>query len=275
MEEKRNLIVTCGISQIFRNKLILLNVISGNEEEITSKYQQFNNEIKDINPETPGPGSIHWMEEIMTALKVQWGEYLKDPKPDHIARYFGSEVSTLIAMLNSPGSEWDPACDRFVLLASDSTTGLFSAMTLKKILIDLFQVQGEVQVKVVNGLNERPSNPKTALNCLAENVNFHLLDSDKSIRWYNVLVATGGFRSVMPCMTIFSLLYGLRLVYLFESSQHLQLLHPRYRKTPGLKKIWDQAWKELQSSQQQDDEIPLYVITALKGRETHNPKNVF
>jgi len=65
-----------------------------------------------------------------------------------------------------------------------------------------------------------------ALGNLAESINQCLRKPEPREPIHNILVATGGLRSTLPCLTVYSLLFGFEMVYLSEESDSLIELRP-------------------------------------------------
>jgi hypothetical protein len=72
------------------------------------------------------------------------------------------------------------------------------------------------------------------------------LDKDKESYDHNSLIMSGGFKSTIPCLTLASFFFGIELLYIFESSNQLQKIHPKIDlSTEEKRSFWNDVWEEL------------------------------
>lgn len=266
---KTNLIIPCGTSQL--EKLLGMEPPLSCSPNTQSKTEEAFTRQLDVNPgdylaNRQVNGAI---EEIVTSLVNEFpNRHKKVPEPEYIQddwwldNPFGSELSTLIRMeeeLNlDPEKRSEVPPHRFVLLASETPAGLIARRVLQRVLTDeraykLKSIKPEgnerpdtqpgVKEELVVGLTEVPNNPKQAEMSLVERIRCNLLPFDSG--WRNLFLVTGGFKSILPCLTMLSLLYGIEMVYLFEHSPQVQRFQLVEADTAQEKEVWRQEWLKL------------------------------
>jgi CRISPR/Cas system-associated protein Csm6 len=271
-----NLIIPCGTSQLLRSKLDQSRETGVGLRVYDQAYQAIEKENRehDLDPIDPEdffkqPQLREQVNRIIVSMRSYWedrGSYLgRDDSP------FGAEIHTLIALqVEQAGRGWNPDEDHAVLLASQTRSGMFAAHILGQVLTELWGMQAsEIEILVINGLSSRPSAPNAAMEHLANEIVNHVRGSktgknDKT--WKNILVASGGFKSVIPCLSMVSLVYGLRMVYMFELSANLQSLHPIYDQDPKTRKFWQDVWKKLIRQPGLTGRESSWMRTILRGR---------
>lgn len=179
------------------------------------------------------------------ALKVDW--WMNNP--------FGAELSTLIRMekdLHLPPPKGKRPPHRIVLLASQTRAGLVARRILygnltSEAAYNFAPVENDagagVKEEMVRGLSEVTLDPVSAERELVRVIRTNLLP--KKDGWRNLFLVTGGFKSVLPCMTMLSLLYGVEMVYLFEHSPALQRFQLVQAKTDDKVMQWRDVWVDL------------------------------
>ncbi|MDR0507535.1 MAG: putative CRISPR-associated protein [Dysgonamonadaceae bacterium] len=119
--------------------------------------------------------------------------------------------------------------DRIVLLASDNMQGRVCAEMVKKTIIDAFNsTEAEVEIRRIEGLQVLDAKKlrEQGLKNLVKVVLDYLDNDDLRYRYDIILNPTGGFKGVVPFVTILGMLYGRRSVYLFEFAEELINLPP-------------------------------------------------
>jgi len=259
---RHNLLVTCGASAIIRAKGELdldkkRPFLAALGLDGTPEFLEF------LVPILASPGdtdfrTIHDPAAFLKDSHVQamaalveagllrhWGEHETAlGRPENL---FSAEIGTLTAMTRGDNPGWRPQTDRGVLLASETRLGLFAAMVVRNVILKGWLAPAEnVEVLCVPRLKEKPENADQALANLADLVAQNLRESTADDPWRNILVMSGGFKSAAPCLTIFSLLYGIELVYIFERCNELQSLHPRLDlNTKKLRNFWKKTWTDM------------------------------
>ena len=132
----------------------------------------------------------------------------------------GAELSTLAKLWAR--KEWDPKQDTLTLLASETDAGVWCAAMARAMLLEWGVPAGNITPQVVEQLKELPGSPEDAAINLAKAV----MQANISYR-KNVIVITGGFKSGIPVLTVVALVYGMRLVYLFEDAPDVQWIDLR------------------------------------------------
>lgn len=198
---------------------------------------------------------VAWMQEVIDELIVitQAELTIIDNFIGQESNKFGAEISTLHQMMNrANGVQWKPKEDRIVLLASQTRKGLFAAILIKEILIQIYEVSGEsIDIDFVRKLKEDPkcnTQIEEALDNFARKI-LHHMDVENNAKTFEdyLLVMSGGFKSVIPCMTMASFFFGIELIYIFESSSKLQSLNPKIDlESRADQDFWKKVWKDLE-----------------------------
>ena len=246
-----NIFVTCGTSQLAPNKLVALGSSKGELESAIGSPEVCN----------------QFINQLITHMASHWSS--RESSLGDMSSCFGAEIHTLTALEKRTGeNKWDPKRDQLIILASDTDRGQLAAKIIREVSITLWGVPiKQVEYIVVSGLTENPSDPDSAMGTLANIISEYWQEPDDKITWHNIFAATGGFKSTLPCLTVFSLFYGIELIYLFEQSKHLQKLHPRYNfDSPQSRKFWAGVWEDMARYGWMGEEVPLYMRIALQGR---------
>lgn len=220
-----NYIITCGTSQLDYEKLKFLKIFTGED-----KYKKFNN-WHVLGPEYAKGLDDDDVNNLIEGISTLLAESFYTT-PDAL----GAELSTI--KLRRPASDQRDT-EYYRILSSDTKKGQLSAVILKKTL-DKLGMQGD-DIARITGLKDKPQNEgmaKTALNNLISGL-FNALRTDAQ----NVFVISGGFKSVIPCITLFASLFGLEMVYLFEDSNLLQTFPAtKYLHDPIKRQDWINYW---------------------------------
>jgi putative CRISPR-associated protein (TIGR02619 family) len=277
-------IVTCGTSQLDRMTIDNLG------EGVLAKFG-----IRGLDDLLDNPDSsevpktfYEWVEEVVIpASEKIWADDLKK-LTDLIGTRnnpLGAELSTMHKlMVRDDGVKWAPTEDELIVISSDTARGKSAAALVKALFAAIYHVPaGKIEIVVVQGLNENPR--KGEIDRALDNFANVLLDSmnlscnselqlghNKDSEHY-AIVMSGGFKSVIPCLTLASYFFGIELVYLFETSAELQTLQPNIDLSSDKKiKFWQGVWEEL--SNQGFANQPSYVRTLLGCRKKY-PKRTF
>lgn len=241
----RNLIITCGTSQIkpakFKDTPVRIKLDHFIAHELNDKDKPLVDEEFLDEKEIAG-----FAEEISDLILLQWNDRcnLLGEKNN----MFGAEISTLVAMEKEGGSyAWDPQTDDFVFIASQSRAGLFTAELNARILEKGWAVDlSRVSTRMVPQLTSDASDPDTAMYNLATIIGGSLKESTPTKEIKNIFVASGGFKSSIPLLTIYSFLFGIKLVYTYEYSATLQSLNPRVNmEDETSKQFWKYTWDKM------------------------------
>jgi len=140
-----------------------------------------------------------------------------------------SEAARASAELNSLfklGLEVD---DHVVLLSSDNLQGRLCSEIIKECLASRFGLQQlNIVIKRINGLqvyNEQLLR-EVGLKNLVKTLLFFLAGDQYRYSYEIILNPTGGFKGIVPFLTIMGMLYGRKSIYLFEYSSQLIALPP-------------------------------------------------
>lgn len=131
-----------------------------------------------------------------------------------------AEIHSLHRLACSPS-------DEVILLTSDTAEGMACGTILKSTIQQIFGVEN-VSLTRVQGLQARDGErlKKQGIPNLINFVAPILQDPQRRYSGGVVLNPTGGFKGVVPFMTVLGMLYGARVVYMFEFSNQLVTLPP-------------------------------------------------
>ncbi len=251
------LIVTCGTSQIDTTTLKAIDAEGGVymefREGVLGSLTAFCYSSVGEDFIQPGDGIHHWIISSVDHLTRQFmgnfasldqriGEMDQNP--------LGAELTTLHQMrTREDGFQWDPREDQVVLLSSETRRGYCATYFVKQVLHALYQVPEEkVCIDIVPGLCEEVEDVDITLYTFAEVVLDYLdLEDDKRSPYehYAVLMS-GGFKSVIPVLTLLSFFFGIELIYIFEASQTLLSLNPSVElDSESDREFWKGVWEGL------------------------------
>ncbi|MGK0290452.1 MAG: putative CRISPR-associated protein (TIGR02619 family) [bacterium] len=159
-------------------------------------------------------------------LKKEIIEFLNKPEnsltKEKTRRTVCAEMNTLDRIGIKPS-------DRIILLASDTAQGRVCAEMIKKVVIDAYNLSDEqVEVRRIEGLQVHNAKilREYGLKNLVKVALEYLADEQVRYSYDIILNSTGGFKGIVPFLTILGMLYGRRTVYLFEFSDQLITLPP-------------------------------------------------
>lgn len=215
-----NYIITCGTSQLELGKLKKLSYSTAEAEKLIQEITYSNL-----------PAEEFYQQHQTDALKIL--RALKNLKGDlpgaigHTDNPFGAEISTLSALITQRSQLHGDLKHAFsTILASDSVAGYFCAQILALFLEQEFEL-AKVDIETVWMLKEDPENQETiatAMNNLVDIAFKSMKNHAETAGIQNAIVLTGGFKSTLPCLTLFAILYGIELIYIFEKSSQVQTL---------------------------------------------------
>lgn len=243
-----NYIITCGTSQLDYDRIGA--AFPSGSNAFDRWVEKNKNEDQSESPE---------METIACELKDDF-----DQRRPGIPNSLGAELSTL-KLLRQEQKLDNSEKEKFTVLASDSNKGQLAAEILTKTLVKAGFEGCRVTVR---DLDENPENSKVnpAMCSLVDNLYMSLQSGD-----INKLIITGGFKSILPCTTLFATLNGLEMYYLFEESNFLQSLQPTGEslKNPKIRHKWIKEWRKLLSNETKNTNSWLYLLfdSGLKHNE--------
>lgn len=252
-----NFIITCGTSQIERKKLVLVGL---SEDEI----DRLIGELESSQPDAIlNQGLELHLNTIVDRLITM--ELLLKTNIGTDDNPFGAEFSTLYMIMDQ-----DHAGDRnFFILSSDTGKGMFCARVLQSLLIRHYGIDlGEISILVVPGLKEDPHRQddiEILMHNLLDKISDSLVNnSDRMVD--NVIVMTGGFKSIIPCLTLVATLFGLEMVYLFEHSRHIQKLTPVIKLSiKTTREKWISNWNEVIRGGQVNETSWMYQLIKIRN----------
>ena len=136
-------------------------------------------------------------------------------------------ISAEMNTLNKLGVNAD---DRIVLLSSDNAQGRVCAEMNRKAIVDAFNIsRDQIIIHRIEGLqvhSAKTLREKGLKNLVKVVVNEYLGNENIRYHYDIVLNPTGGFKGVVPFLTVLGMLYGKRTVYMFEFADELINLPP-------------------------------------------------
>jgi len=255
----RNIIVTCGTSQVEAAKVAY--VLRKAREVRLPSWTAAREYLRNLQmTKSPAQWDTWWRNDpdacaysqvfadVLAACWEQIGNL--DDLIKNERNFFGAEISTLYKMFQESPPVFNPRRDRLVLLYSDTQIGAFCVSILWRLLIheQAWKMRGEqIAIERVPELREEPTDAQAAERELVQAI----LDNHQE-DGCNAFVITGGFKSVIPIITVYALVYGDDLYYLFEkSTQLLKLTLPAEVHSPNglwltlrrqLRRHKDQRW---------------------------------
>jgi putative CRISPR-associated protein (TIGR02619 family) len=160
------------------------------------------------------------------ALRKQISDFLKQDGHNAKEKKDHSSISAELNVLSRLGLT---TSDRVVLLASDNAQGRVCAEMLKKTIVDAFGLsESAVEVLRVEGLQVLDARKlrEQGLKNLVKLLYNYLSNEELAYTYDIILNPTGGFKGVVPFVTIMGMLYGKRSVYIFEFAEELINLPP-------------------------------------------------
>ncbi len=229
------LIITCGTSQIDGDKI---NVLGLTERD----YAPIRQDTASVVSYTPGScacsSACENMVKAISTRHQQEGTSLFE----RVDTPLGAELATLHRMREE--IFWNPNDDRITLLATETRAGVFCADVIEALMRKLWGVpDSKVKSQVIPEMKESPANTDVAAVNIVRAVLANLQPQPK-----NLLVMTGGFKSLVPPLSMVSFLHGIELVYLFERSTRLQVLNlgPDLVLCSEDQGFWQKTWRDMQ-----------------------------
>lgn len=245
------IIVTCGTSQTekFGNpkllELLTLNLSASGYTNLESYFGQ------DPNPKDPKPKSestfkqeISWTVGII-AEKIT--EFIKKSQSkEYIGTEnnpLGAEISTLLVYFKQNQNQDKHT---FYILRSDTYLGWFNAEVLGLVLQKLGWAS-QVKVVCIENLREQPTDwtADPLINLGRELQNILTQITKTQTKEPPLMVISGGFKSILPCLTVYSIMFAVKMVYLFEQSSHLVEINTisEIKDEERLRKLWEEMGK--------------------------------
>jgi len=140
-----------------------------------------------------------------------------------------SSLTELSAELNSLQRLGLGAGDHVVLLATDTAEGRACGEMLARCVTNVFHLpETDVRVVRIEGLQVRDAERlrKVGLVKLLDTILTYVMDPQIRFGSEIVLNATGGYKGVVPFLTVVGMLFRLRTVYIFEFAETLICLPP-------------------------------------------------
>lgn len=140
---------------------------------------------------------------------------------------FFKEASAEINSLHKIGIEKD---DRIVLISTDTLQCRICAEELQKIISRHFGLdKGNIEIKRIEGLQVHDGKlfrDKGLQNLIKTVIDGYILNTQFQYSYDIILNPTGGFKGVVPFLTVLGMLFSCRTVYVYEFSNDLINLPP-------------------------------------------------
>lgn len=221
-----NIIVPCGTSQTdkFIDGVLLANLGIDLKQvgytQLGSYFQSDPDPISDGQfPVDMAPAAEGIAKHIANFIKNNAQHLQQIIGTDH--NPLGAELSTLLVYFAYNINQHDHT---FHILRSDTYLGWFNAEVLRQVLVRLgWANENTVQLHMISNLREQPdplsTDPLFVLGRTLKNILLELIAA--KIPDQPLMVVSGGFKSILPCLTVYSILFALKMVYLFEKSSSL------------------------------------------------------
>lgn len=264
-------VITCGTSQIEKEKL--KGSLGFSEKEAANFISQVKRAKGQQTPEVFFNEHQTEYARIVKKLIENWNKL-----PDLIGKEdnpFGAEISTLKAYMKDR-----PAEATATVLTSDSAAGYFCSRILLTLLKSKDDINIDNEPKMVGRLDEEPSNQECVnlamvnlINLAYDALKVENPRNPETKGICNIIIASGGFKSILPGLTLFAFVYGLELVYLFEQSNLPQVLTPAMNLTDRkVREKWIDHWKFVIENGRLERASYIYQLINLR---TQNPNAVF
>lgn len=183
-------------------------------------------------------------EEDTKAFEQQISNRVKGLKQD--VRKISAEINSLERLGLTPSS-------KVILLATDNAASKACASELKNFIAHHFSLADKnVEIKRIKGLqvHDVKALKEQGFRELVTTVLSYLTDDALNYQYEVILNPTGGYKGVMPFLTLLGMLYGKSSVYIFEHAEQLINLPPLpfsfdieiyNRVVPALKRIDEQT----------------------------------
>lgn len=142
---------------------------------------------------------------------------------------FKRDVHRVSAEINSLERIGLTPSSKVILLATDNAASKACANELKKFIAQYFGLANKnIDIKRIKGLqvHDVKTLKEQGFRELVATVLSYLTDDDLNYQYKVILNPTGGYKGVMPFLTVLGMLYGKSSVYIFEHAEQLISLPP-------------------------------------------------
>lgn len=166
---------------------------------------------------------------------------------------FEQDIQKVSAEINSLERIGLTRSSKVVLLATDNAASKACANELKKLITQHFSLDDKnVEIRRIKGLQVHNAKllKEQGFRELVKTVLAYLTDDNLNYQYDVILNPTGGYKGVIPFLTVLGMLYGKPSVYIFEHAEQLISLPPLpvtfdidiySRVVPALKRIDEQT----------------------------------
>jgi len=169
--------------------------------------------------------------EILRQTTI-WDDKFPDFQKEIINRinsFSEKDFRNISAEINSTDRIGISSADRIVLLCSDNAPGRICSTELKKVFLKFYNLnETNVEIKRIKDLQVRDAKKlrEVGLKNFVKAVLEYLNNPQIQYSYETIINPTGGFKGVLPFLTVLGMLYGKRTVYIFEFADQLINLPP-------------------------------------------------
>jgi putative CRISPR-associated protein (TIGR02619 family) len=161
---------------------------------------------------------------------TQWNGTLKDFEQDIQNRIRTTKDFTkLSAEINSLNRMNIQRGDKIVFLCSDNAQGRICAEALENVIIEKYNINdADIEIKQIVDLQvyDAKKMREFGLKNFVKTVLLYLENDNIRYSYDIILNPTGGYKGVLPFLTILGMLYGKKIAYIFEFADELIWLPP-------------------------------------------------
>lgn len=228
---ERTILVTVGISLV-TDRLTERERANAGFGDLDGVYHSLNDLIDALTqadewPDSFNPEARQWVSTrhgLARKLAEIWGRAETTLSAAIKRSWSGAELASLHLLGKDEESEHAPLSetDRVILLASETPSGQVCAGIVAEVLRQgvLGVVPGRVEVKPMKGLraNDATSFLTKGLPTTAKTLSRHRMNS--------LLIASGGYKGLLPYLTPIAMQMRIPLFYLYEESDRLLEIRP-------------------------------------------------
>lgn len=235
----KHLIVTCGTSQLEKLPVVADALPRG--EVITTIDLALDDD------DLPPPD--YWKKRIQEQVVIVYANLFAnkwEQRENWVLNRdnpFGAELSTLILMEHD--GHWTPEEDTIHLISSETRPGETAAAVIALILQLAAGVpKNKIKILVAGGVRENTDSPDDAQRSLTGCITRDALQENTE----NCLLISGGFKSMLPAMTLTAFIFGLRMYYLYEDAERHQELNLVYNYSQDeVNRFWMETWQKMKN----------------------------
>lgn len=169
------------------------------------------------------PGWDYEAKELKKQIAENLARPEKTPDKEKTRRNICAEINALDRIKIS-------SSDSVVLIVSDNALGRACAEMIKEVLLDIYGLGSpQVEIRRIEGMQVHDAQMlrnEGLRNLVDVVVGDYLTNPDKMYSYDIILNPVGGYKVIVPFLTVLGMLYGKRTVYIFEHADSLINLPP-------------------------------------------------